>query len=57
MDDDREFYQEADGSWTVNLEPWTSKKVTGFKDAASAARAVDAINEAMRGYAYNAMMD
>lgn len=59
LDDDYpwEVTQEPDGTWSVNLNPWTDEKITGIRSREEAQRAYDAIYRAMQEYASNAMMD
>ncbi len=52
-----DFWQEADGTWTVHLEPWHCAPITGIPTEGLAVAIVKAMHEAMEHYAGNALTE
>ena len=54
---DEDITQEADGTFTVSLEPWTLKKIQGIPTHAIARRIAHVAHEAMDGYGQSCMSE
>ena len=52
-----EITKESDGTYTVNLQPWTSKVVRGVPTMGMAEAICEMADDAMRDYAHNAMIE
>lgn len=48
---DKDRWLEEDGTWSISLEPWSSRTITGFNSLESAENALDIIDEVKSSYA------
>jgi hypothetical protein len=55
--DEHDCYQDTDGTWAIDLEPWTLKVITGIPTKELAVLICTAVDDAMEAYASHACED